>query len=529
MQTAHQAAVAGPRLSWGQRLLAVALGALLLAVQVMIVQAYRDQGSTIRSLDAATVVLTDLHNAHREAFRLALAVDQLVGPDGLEEVQLRRGLLGRQLEATLAATTGDRLLREDLAAIDGQLAALDAELDRLLASPTATQLMGSRPRLQRRASAVEGMLKAAYGHGETQFLGAIKQTLHARRSFQQLLIGTSGLTLAVALVLALSLRRRVSRAFAGAYARVVAEVNERKLAEQALRDSEQALRASEQRFRALVHQASDVFTVVDPAGRIRYQSPAIESVLGYPADKLLGTGMEALLHPDDQQAFHELLGKSRSRPSASVVAELRMRPHAAPQAVRRFELTITNLLGDPTVGGLVLNYRDITERALYQEQLTQQAFQDTLTGLPNRARLLERLGFALGQRGTSVGLLFVDLDGFKQVNDTFGHDAGDELLRQVSKRFSECVREGDVLARLGGDEFIALLPGAGDDDAALVAQRLAACLTEPFVLAQGTVTVDASIGVATRTAGQSTPEQLLREADAAMYRAKVAARATVAR
>jgi diguanylate cyclase (GGDEF)-like protein len=99
----------------------------------------------------------------------------------------------------------------------------------------------------------------------------------------------------------------------------------------------------------------------------------------------------------------------------------------------------------------------------------------------------------------------------------------------VSKRFSECVREGDVLARLGGDEFIALLPGAGDDYAALVAQRLAACLAEPFVLAQGTVTVGASIGVATRTAGQSTPEQFLREADAAMYRAKVAARATVAR
>ncbi len=187
-----------------------------------------------------------------------------------------------------------------------------------------------------------------------------------------------------------------------------------------------------------------------------------------------------------------------------------------------------NLLDDPTVGGLVLNYRDITERALYQEQLTQQAFQDALTGLPNRARLLQQLDFALGQRGSSVGLLFVDLDGFKQVNDTLGHDAGDELLRQVSKRFSGCVRDGDVLARLGGDEFIVLLPGAGDDDAALVAQRLEACLAEPFVLADATVRVGASIGVATRPDGQATPEELLREADTAMYRAKAAVRATAA-
>jgi diguanylate cyclase (GGDEF)-like protein len=249
-------------------------------------------------------------------------------------------------------------------------------------------------------------------------------------------------------------------------------------------------------------------------------------VLGYPAEGLIGSGMDALIHPDDQQGFHGLLGKSLVRPSASVVGELRMRPHADPQASRRFEMTITNLLHDPTVGGLVLNYRDITERALHQEQLTQQAFQDALTGLPNRARLMERLGSALGQRESSVGVLFLDLDGFKQVNDTLGHDAGDELLRQVSMRFSGCVRHGDVLARLGGDEFIVLLPRATDDDAAAVARRLEACLAEPFVLAGGTATIGASIGVATRPAGQSTAEDLLREADTAMYRAKVAARAT---
>jgi len=493
------------------------LAVLIVAVQVMILHAYRDLGSTIRSLDTATEVLTDLHDAHRETFRLALTVDRFQLPDGLDEVELRRGLLDRQLDATFGASD-EPGLREDLAQIRGQLDAFDAEFARLRANPTGARLANARPGLQRRTEEIEVLLKSTYGQGEIQFLGAIQQTLQARRSFQRLLIGASGLTLAVALVLALSLRRRASRAFARAYDRVVAEVNERKLAEQALRESEQ-------RFRALVHQASDVFTVVGTDGRIRYQSPAVEPVLGYPAEELLGTRMHALIHPDDQQGFQELLGKSLARPSASVVGELRLRPHADPQASRRFELTITNLLGDPTVGGLVLNYRDITERALYQEQLTQQAFQDALTGLPNRARLMERLDFALGQRGSSVGLLFLDLDEFKQVNDTLGHDAGDELLRQVGTRFSACLRDGDVLARLGGDEFIVLLPGAADDEAALVARRLEACLSEPFVFAGDTVPVGASIGVAIRPAGQSTPEDLLREADTAMYRAKVAARA----
>jgi diguanylate cyclase (GGDEF)-like protein/PAS domain S-box-containing protein len=510
-----------PRLSWGQRILVAVLGVLIVVVQVMIMRAYRDQGSTIRLLDTGQEILTDLHNAHREAFKLSLTIDRFKLPDGIDEVELRRGLLDRQLEATLGASDEPRL-REDLAQIRGQLATFDAEFARLRAHPTTARLTRTRPRLQRRTNEVEALMKSTVGEGEVLFLGAIQQTLQARASFQRLLIGTSGLTMAVALVLALSLRRRATRAFARAYGQVVAEVNERKLAEQALRESEQ-------RFRALVHQASDVFTVVGTDGRIRYQSPAVESVLGYPADELIGAGMDALLHPDDREAFRGLLGESLARPSASVVGELRMRPHAHPDASRRFEMTVTNLLHDPTVLGLVLNYRDITERALYQQQLTQQAFQDFLTGLPNRARLMERLDFALGQRGSSVGLLFLDLDGFKQVNDTLGHDAGDELLRQVATRFTGCLRGGDVLARLGGDEFIVLLPGATNDDAAMVARRLQAGLTEPFLLAGGTVTVGASVGVATSPAGQSTPEDLLREADKAMYQAKVATQATAAR
>jgi PAS domain S-box-containing protein len=180
-------------------------------------------------------------------------------------------------------------------------------------------------------------------------------------------MGATGLTLAVALMLGLSLRRRASRAFARAYQRLVEEVEEREAAEQALRHSER-------RFRSLVHNASDVFTVIGADGAIRYQSPAVEQVLSHPAEELIGRPMLDLIHPDDREPVRCLFEDSRLRHGAPVVGEARMQPRDRGAAARHFEMTVTDLLDDPTVQGLVLNYRDITERALYQEQLTRQAF-----------------------------------------------------------------------------------------------------------------------------------------------------------
>jgi diguanylate cyclase (GGDEF)-like protein/PAS domain S-box-containing protein len=286
------------------------------------------------------------------------------------------------------------------------------------------------------------------------------------------------------------------------------------------------LRESGQRFRALVNHASDVFTVIDADAVIRYQSPAIEQVLGYPSEDLIGRSFLDLIEADDQDVAGQLFERARLRPGVPTVGEVRMRPVRDGQAPGRFELTATDLLDNPTVRGLVLNYRDITERAQYEARLSQQAFHDALTGLPNRALFQDRLEHALGQRGQFVGLLFVDLDHFKVVNDSLGHDAGDQLLRDVAQRLAGCLRHGDTLARLGGDEFTVLLPDIADArEAEALARRIEERLEPPFELPGQSVFVTASIGVATGVALQEFPNALLRDADAAMYEAKARGRA----
>jgi diguanylate cyclase (GGDEF)-like protein/PAS domain S-box-containing protein len=293
-----------------------------------------------------------------------------------------------------------------------------------------------------------------------------------------------------------------------------------------LHKSRTDLRESEQRFQALVHHASDVFTVIGADAVIRYQSPAIEQMLGHPTEELIGRSFLDLVEPDDQDIARDLFARCQTRPGVPTVAEVRMRPLGNEQAFRRFEVTATDLLDDPTVRGLVLNYRDITERALAEERLTQQAFHDALTGLPNRLLFQDRLESALRQRGQQVGLLFVDLDHFKVVNDSLGHDVGDQLLCEVAKRLAGCLRDGDTLARLGGDEFTVLLPDIADArEAVAVATRIESRLKPPFELPGQSIFVTASIGLATGVALQDQSEALLRDADAAMYEAKAHGRA----
>src|SRR6266545_2739807 len=415
---------ARPRLSLGQRVLAAVLGLLIVTVQVMIVQAYQNLGRTTAAFGTATDVTAGLARLQLEVLRLGIEVQRLRLRDGFDAVDLRRGLLEQQLEVTLNAAPPGRSEQAALQRARQGLASFDAELARLKADPTPAHLARSRPVLLRQADGVAVGLKEVYDASQISFTSTVAKALHARTNL-----------------------------------RLVEEVNEREAAEQALRQSEQ-------RFRALVHNASDVFTVIDADGTVRYQSPAVEQVLSYPAK---------------------------------------------------------DLIDSPTVQGLVLNYRDITERALYQERLTQQAFHDPLTGLANRARFFERLEHALRQRGHMVALLFIDLDRFKVINDSLGHDAGDRLLRDVAKRLTACLREGDTLARLGGDEFTVLLPEVTGEEAAVeVAERLHAQLKPPFDVAGHAVVISASIGIATGVARHDLPETLLRDADVAMYEAKAA-------
>jgi diguanylate cyclase (GGDEF)-like protein len=228
---------------------------------------------------------------------------------------------------------------------------------------------------------------------------------------------------------------------------------------------------------------------------------------------------------DDESVVHllEALTQASSEPYALRVLELSVRHKDG--HLCHVEMTITNLLENPSVGGLVLNTRDVSERKALEDQLVHEAFHDSLTTLANRALFKDRVDHALRRRNLedgSIAVLFLDLDGFKEVNDSMGHACGDELLTKAAERLRVCVRPADTVARLGGDEFAVLIEDADATRVGDVAGRMTESLREPFVVDGQEIHVCGSIGIATNEAGIEEADQLLRNADLAMYRAKAA-------
>jgi diguanylate cyclase (GGDEF)-like protein/PAS domain S-box-containing protein len=285
----------------------------------------------------------------------------------------------------------------------------------------------------------------------------------------------------------------------------------------------QSQRRAERRFRALVQYSSDVFSILDPRGRIVYESEAVERTLGYPASQRLGTSAWDHLHPDDQAGGAALLMHVVSAPGVEATTELRAL-HADGQW-RRIVGTAKNLMDDPAVGGIVLSYRDVTEQRAMEEQLRRQALEDPLTGLSNRALLRDRMEHALARaqrasNGGRVVVFFLDLDDFKTVNDSLGHAAGDVLLTAVGQRLTGAVRAIDTIARLGGDEFAVLAEDVSPEmDPTDLGRRLMHALVPAFQVAGNEIFVRASIGYAVASAGDDC-DVLLRNADLAMYQAK---------
>ena len=285
---------------------------------------------------------------------------------------------------------------------------------------------------------------------------------------------------------------------------------------------------TEARFRSLVQNSTDVVMVVDADSTVRYVSPSVHGVFGYDTTDLEGTKLTMLIHPDDKAQVLQFLTASGREGGTTTLIESRMRHRD--DFWLHVETLRTDLMHDPNVKGIVLNSRDVSERKAFEEQLSHQAFHDSITGLANRALFRDRVEHALERQSRdeqAISVLFMDLDDFKTINDSLGHAAGDRLLAEVGERLRACLRGPDTAARFGGDEFAILLEDGGDVvGPADVAVRILSALDGPFLLEGKEVFVRASIGIATarssRTIGPEGAEELLRNADVAMYIAKEA-------
>jgi diguanylate cyclase (GGDEF)-like protein/PAS domain S-box-containing protein len=279
--------------------------------------------------------------------------------------------------------------------------------------------------------------------------------------------------------------------------------------------------ANEERFRSLVQHSSDVITVTDAVGRILYSSPSVGRVFGYDPEALLGTELQRLVHPEDVRSVVRAL-VATAKGSGSERVECRVRH--ADGSWRHVESAVSARLEDPTIHGMVINTRDITERKELEDQLAHQAFHDSLTGLANRALFRNRIEHALARmrrHRRPVGVLLLDLDGFKTVNDSLGHAFGDAFLVAVARRLRDVLRPSDTPCRLGGDEFAVLVEDLNDGlDVTVVAERVLEALRLPFVIDGKEVVTAASIGISIAESGSRDADDLLRNADVAMYTAK---------
>jgi PAS domain S-box-containing protein len=302
----------------------------------------------------------------------------------------------------------------------------------------------------------------------------------------------------------------------------------------------------DQLFQLISENAADMIALVDKDGHRLYNSPAYQTVLGYSAEELRHTSSLEQIHPDDRPKVLQAAEKARQSGRGERV-EYRIRhKNGSWRTVESTASAIRNREGETQK--LVIVNRDITDRKHAEEMLVHNAFHDGLTNLPNRALFLDRLQHALTlskkHENYKFAVLLIDIDEFKIINDSLGHSAGDELLIQVGKRLQESVRRADTvsrprvngnpdkpaddstLARLGGDEFTILLDDIRDAiEAVRVAERMQGELTAPFVINDQEVVISASIGIASSVSPHTQAEDLLRDADIAMYRAKRAGKA----
>jgi len=294
------------------------------------------------------------------------------------------------------------------------------------------------------------------------------------------------------------------------------------------KQAEAALHASEERFRALIEHSSDGIALLGADYTIRYASPSTTRILGYTPEEFVCCTLIDLIHPDDRAVVARNIAVGPRSDGTIPPRELRMLHKDG--TYRWLEYVGTVLLEDPAVNAIVVNYRDISERKQAETALTHRALHDPLTDLPNRTLFLDRLAQVMARarrrQDYRYAVFFLDCDRFKTINDSLGHLGGDQLLVALARRFVTRLPPGSTIARLGGDEFTVLIEETASAEATtLIAVRLQEALAAPLILEGHEVFVTASIGIAMGSAAYEKPEELLRDADTAMYQAKALGKA----
>ncbi len=283
-----------------------------------------------------------------------------------------------------------------------------------------------------------------------------------------------------------------------------------------------ALEETEGRFRAMTESAMDIVSVLSRDAVILYQSPSVKHLLGYAPEEMIGKCQFDLVHREDvarlRTAFDELLE------SGQMARPVEFRVRSRDGGWRMLESIGKDCLKDPAVQGVIVNTRDVSERRAIQEHIQHLAFHDALTGLPNRSLIQDRISQAVtrAERGQhKLAVMFIDIDNFKNINDTLGHDAGDDLLREVARRLHDSVRGHDTIARQGGDEFIVLLDQLeGHQGATRVAQKILDAMRLAFFVGGTDQHVSGSIGISIYPEDGTDASTLLKNADTAMFHGK---------
>ncbi len=397
-----------------------------------------------------------------------------------------------------------------------------------------TMLIGAIPRLKRNERLQWNDLVAVFG-----WIGMANAASGAVAALLFLTYRSSGTGVLMAMVPILAMLLATLHYFFRQ--QEAAEAVRQASAEAAGREAELAARhvreleASERRFHSAFTHASIGMALLSFEGRILQANPALRQLVGRPGDSLVGQRFQDVVLPEDRHHLDEQLGLVSGHEFEGFAMELRC---AHPDGELVWVAAHCSFFSEPGASSpcLILQVQDITARRKAEEGLHHIAFHDALTGLPNRRRFHELLTQAVdeaaakpGQSEHAYAVMFLDFDRFKLINDSLGHNAGDEFLVQVSQRIAACLRPMDVVARLGGDEFAVLVRELGHErDAVNLAERLMEALRQPFHVAGTELITSASIGITFSALGYTRTEDVLRDADTAMYKAKGAGKARYA-